>query len=73
MKIISKNSGAYIASGEKATLLCSYGTTPSKALKKMANIIDMYANEVESSIVQGINLYYEDDIVYINATITTLV
>lgn len=70
MKIIGKNSGAYQANGEQAYLLCSYGPTPTKALKKMTDIIEMFTEENENSIIQGINLYYEDDIVYVNTTVT---
>jgi hypothetical protein len=54
-------SDAYIAHGEYTTLLCSYGDTPGKAMRKMAKLIDRNFNEDEGHLVLGINSGYDDD------------
>jgi hypothetical protein len=55
------NSSAYVAHGERTTLLCSYGPTPAKAMKKMAKLINKHFNEDDSYLVLGINGHYDED------------
>jgi hypothetical protein len=54
-------SSAYVAYGEWTTLLCAYGETPGKAMKKMAKLIDKYFNEDDSHLVLGMNSHYDED------------
>jgi hypothetical protein len=62
---------AYVAFGETPIVLCSYGTTPGKAMKKMTKLIDKYINENEDCVVLGLNSHYDEDGTFcMNATIS---
>jgi hypothetical protein len=52
---------AYIAYGENPIVLCSYGVTPGRAMKKMGKLIDSYVGEDEETIVLGVNCSYDED------------
>lgn len=64
-----KNSGAVVCTGEKALLLSAYGPTATKAFKKLGPLIDKYIQE-DDAILQGINVYVENDLVNLTATIS---
>jgi len=55
-----KNS-AYVAHGESTILLCAYGETPGRAMKKMAKLIDKHFKEDDSYLILGINSHYDED------------
>ena len=55
------NNKAYIAFGERPYVVCSFGDTPGKALKKMAKLIDKKVREDDSTIVLSLNSSYDDD------------
>jgi hypothetical protein len=52
---------AYVASGETPVVLCSYGTTPAKAMKKMAKLVDKFMYKYDDAVVLGFNSHYDDD------------
>lgn len=52
---------AYVATGEKVQLVCSYDKSASKALKSVAKKIDSMGNEDEWLMLNGINVSYDDD------------
>ncbi len=59
------NNKAYIASGERAYVVCAYGATPGKALKKMAKLIDKKVKEDDTTIVLSLNSSYDEDYVFV--------
>jgi hypothetical protein len=62
---------AYTAYGENPLVLCSYGTTPGKAMKEMGKLVDKYIKESEDSLVLGMNsMYDEDGIFCMNVTLS---
>lgn len=65
-------SKAYIASGEKALILCSYDKRAGKALRNIGKLVDEVMLVDQNMIVQGINVFLDDDGYYnINATLST--
>lgn len=62
-------SNAIVCNGEKALLLSAYGPTATKAFKKLGPLIDKYIQE-EEAILQGINVYVENNLVNLTATIS---
>jgi hypothetical protein len=61
---MSKNN-AYIAFGERPYVVCSYGDTPGKALKKMAKLIDKKVKEDDSTIVLSLNSSYDENGIFV--------
>ena len=55
------NNKAYIASGERPYIVCAYGDTPGKALKKMAKVIDKKVKEDDTTTVLSLNSSYDED------------
>lgn len=55
------NSYAYVAHGEDPLVLCAYGETPGKAMKKMAKLVDSYVKNNDENLVLGMNSHYDDD------------
>lgn len=55
--------------GERAILLSAYGPTATKAFKKMGQLIDQYV-ESDDAILQGVNVYVEEGLVNLTATIS---
>jgi hypothetical protein len=63
---------AYVAHGELPIVLCAYGETPGKAMKKMAKLIDKHLNQDDSHLVLGMNSGYDDDGVFcMNVTLSS--
>jgi len=56
---------AYVAFGERPYVVCSYGDTPGKALKKMAKLIDKKVKEDDTTIVLSLNSSYDEDCVFV--------
>jgi hypothetical protein len=62
---------AYVAHGELPIVLCAYGETPGKAMKKMAKLIDKYLSKDDSYLVLGMNSDYDENGIFcMNATIS---
>jgi hypothetical protein len=59
------NNKAYIAFGERPYIVCSYGDTPGKALKKMAKLIDKKVKEDDTTIVLSLNSSYDEDGIFV--------
>lgn len=62
-------SNAIVCTGEQAILLSSYGPTATKAFKKMGQLIDQYIDS-DDAILQGVNVYTENGLVNLTATIS---
>jgi hypothetical protein len=63
--------GAYVASGETPIVLCAYGVTPGKAMRKMAKLIDKHVKHYDDCIILGFNSHYDEDGTFcMNATIS---
>lgn len=62
-------SNAITCTGERAILLSAYGPTATKAFKKMGQLIDEYI-ESDDAILQGVNVYVEEGLVNLTATIS---
>lgn len=62
-------SHALVVTGEQAIMLSAYGPTATKAFKKLGPLIDKYIDE-EDAILQGINVYTENNLVNLTATIS---
>lgn len=62
-------SGAIVCHGEKAILLSAYGPTATKAFKKLGPLIDKHIQE-DDAILQGINVYVEEGLINLTATIS---
>jgi hypothetical protein len=68
-----KNNYAYTAWAENPFVVCAYGQTPNKALKKLGRLIDAYLDEDENTLVLGINCHYDEDGIFnINATLSRI-
>jgi len=66
------NKYAYEAHGENPLVLCSYGSTPGRAMKAMGKLIDKHIKKNESTLVLSINSMYDEDGVFcMNATISS--
>jgi hypothetical protein len=62
---------AYVAHGELPILLCAYGETPGKAMRKMAKLIDKHLSEDDSNLILGMNSGYDEDGVFcMNVTLS---
>lgn len=59
------NNVAYIASGEKPFIICAYGDTPGKALKKMAKLIDQIIKDDDTTAVLSLNSTYDEDGIFV--------
>lgn len=59
------NNAAYIASGEKPFIICAYGDTPGKALKKMAKLIDQIIKDDDTTAVLSLNSTYDEDGIFV--------
>lgn len=71
-KYVFNKSKSWVASGEDALLVCAYGPTPGKALKKIGKLIDSMLEQNNTLLLQGVNVTYDDDdVVIVNATVTT--
>lgn len=57
-------SKAYVATGEYVQLVCAYDKNPSKALKKIAKVVDTMMNDNDLTMLSGINIGYDDDGTY---------
>jgi hypothetical protein len=65
-------SKAYIAFGERATLVCAYDKSAPKALKKVAKKVAEMQQEDDWAMLTGINVAYDDDSYYhVTATVST--
>jgi hypothetical protein len=68
-----KKNHAYIAWGESPFVVCSYGETPGKALKKLGRLIDDCIKDDQETLVLGINCHYDEDNLFnANATLSRL-
>jgi len=66
-----KKNHAYLAWGESPFVVCSWGETPGKALRKLGRLIDQQVKEDESVIVLSTNCHYDEDGVFnANATLS---
>lgn len=62
---------AYVATAEYAQLVCAFDKNPSKALKKIAKLIDEMQKGDEWLMLTGVNVGYDDDGFYnITATVS---
>lgn len=59
------NNVAYVAFGETPFVICAYGDTPGKSLKKMAKLIDKMIKEDDSTTVLSLNSSYDEDGIFV--------
>lgn len=63
---------AYVASGERAEIICAYDKNPAKALKKIAKLYEELAPFDEWLMLNSVNVYYDDEGFYnVSATVST--
>lgn len=59
------NNNAYIATGENPFIICVYGDTPGKSLKKMAKLIDKKIKEDDTTVILSLNSSYDEDGIFL--------
>lgn len=63
---------AYVAHGERATLVIAYNKKPAKAMKMVANLITEMQQNDEWLMLSSLNVAYDEEGFYhITATVTT--
>ena len=66
-------SSAMVCKGEKAKLLSSWGNTAEEAFTKMGILVDTFMkNEKYDWLLQGVNVFHEEGIIHLTATISRL-
>lgn len=66
-----KKNYAYTAWGESPFIVCAYGQTPGKTLRKLGRLIDNHINDDPDTLVLSVNCHYDEDGVFnANATLS---